>query len=324
MGCVQAGDPHLSAGELSQSLPGGETVMKQATEKNPGGSARIIALIFVITAAIALLILALRFGSAEEEVGAGLLALIPAAFLSGLLSFISPCSLPILPAYFAYSFRSSKKNIVLMTITFFLGLATTMTLVGASVTAIGRLISRNIEVLSVLGGLLIVIFGVLSIFGKGKAGIQFQDSPARTLGGSFVYGATFAIGWTACIGPILGAILTLLATHGTGILQGALLSFVYSLGLGLPLILISAFFSKLGHGSRFWKFIRGRMVTLRMFGQDLEFHTTGLISGLLLILMGILLMTGTLNQLTQIGLNSPVSRWVIEIDEQIRSFFGLR
>jgi len=298
--------------------------MKQDSAKNTGMSGRMIALILVVAAAIILLVFALGVGPAEEAVGASLLALTPAAFLSGLLSFISPCSLPILPAYFAYSFKSSKKNIVLMTITFFLGLATTMTLVGASVTAIGSLISRNIGVLSFIGGLLIIIFGVLSIFGRGTAGIQFQDSPARTLGGSFIYGATFAIGWTACIGPILGAILTLLATHGTGILQGALLSFVYSLGLGLPLIVISAFFSKLGHGSRFWKFIRGRMVNLQIFGQNLEFHTTGLISGLLLIIMGILLMTGTLNQLTQIGLNSQISRWVINIDEQIRLFFGLR
>ncbi len=298
--------------------------MKQEREKHTGISARVIAMLVVLSAAIVLLVVALGSGPAEEVVGASLLALIPAAFLSGLLSFISPCSLPILPAYFAYTFKSSKKNIVLMTISFFLGLATTLTLVGASVTAVGSLFSQNTGILSFLGGLLIIGFGILSLFGKGAAGLQFQDSPARTLGGSYLYGATFAIGWTACIGPILGAILTLLATHGAGILQGALLSFVYSLGLGLPLIIISAFFSKLGHGSRFWRFIRGKNVTLQLFGHSLEFHTTGLISGLLLIGMGILLMTGTLNQLTQIGLNSPLSRWVINIDEQIRLFFGLR
>ncbi len=298
--------------------------MEQDSKKNNELSGRITALIIVVAAAITLLFLALSAGPAEEEVGASLLALIPAAFLSGVLSFISPCSLPILPAYFAYTFKSSKKNVVLMTITFFLGLATTMTLVGASVTAIGSLVAQNIGILSFLGGLLIIVFGLFSIFGKGQAGIQFQDSPAKTLGGSFIYGATFAVGWTACIGPILGAILTLLATQGTGILQGAFLSFIYSLGLGLPLILVSVFFSRLGNGSRFWKFIRGRSVTLRVFGWEMEFHTTGLISGLLLIIMGILLMTGTLNQITQIGLNSPLSQWVIEVDENIRTIFGLR
>jgi cytochrome c-type biogenesis protein len=144
------------------------------------------------------------------------------------------------------------------------------------------------------------------------------------VGGSYIYGATFAIGWTACIGPILGAILTLLATQGAGILQGALLSFIYALGLGMPLIVISLFFSKLGNGSRFWKFIRGRGITVQAFGKALEFHSTSLISGVLLIAMGILLMTGTLNRITQLGLESNISAWVIAIDERIRVLFGLR
>ena len=289
-----------------------------------GLSKRTLALLVVILGGITLLALGLGGGSTEQILGASLLALIPAAFLSGVLSFLPPCSLPILPAYFAYSFQSSKKNIVMMTLAFFAGLATTMTLVGASVTAVGRLLVRNISQLSIIGGGVIILFGVLTILGKGPAGIQFQDRPARTVGGSYIYGATFAIGWTACIGPILGAILTLLATQGAGILQGALLSFIYALGLGMPLIVISLFFSKLGNGSRFWKFIRGRGITVQAFGKALEFHSTSLISGVLLISMGILLMTGTLNRITQLGLESNISAWVIAIDERIRVLFGLR
>ncbi len=289
-----------------------------------GLSKRTLALLVVILGGITLLALGLGGGSTERILGASLLALIPAAFLSGVLSFLSPCSLPILPAYFAYSFQSSKKNIVLMTVAFFAGLATTMTLVGASVTAVGRLLVRNISQLSIIGGAVIILFGVLTILGKGPAGVQFQDRPARTVGGSYIYGATFAIGWTACIGPILGAILTLLATQGAGILQGALLSFIYALGLGMPLIVISLFFSKLGNGSRFWKFIRGRGITVQVFGKELALHSTSLISGFLLIAMGILLMTGTLNRITQLGLESNISAWVIAIDERIRVLFGLR
>jgi cytochrome c-type biogenesis protein len=287
-------------------------------------SKRTLVLTGVILGGITLLALAVSLGSTEQVLGASMLALIPAAFLSGVLSFLSPCSLPILPAYFAYSFQSSRKNIVIMTLAFFAGLATTMTLLGASVTAVSRLLVRNIAELSIIGGAVIILFGILSILGKGPTGIQFQDSTARTVGGSYIYGATFAIGWTACIGPILGAILTLLATQGAGIAQGALLSFVYTLGLGLPLFLISLFFSRLGNGSRFWNFIRGRAFTVRVFGQELTLHTTTLISGGLLIVMGVLLMTGTLNRITQLGLESNISAWVINLDEQVRVLFGLR
>jgi cytochrome c-type biogenesis protein len=287
-------------------------------------SKRTLVLTGVILGGITLLALAVSLGSTEQVLGASMLALIPAAFLSGVLSFLSPCSLPILPAYFAYSFQSSRKNIVIMTLAFFAGLATTMTLLGASVTAVSRLLVRNIAELSIIGGAVIILFGILSILGKGPTGIQFQDSTARTVGGSYIYGATFAIGWTACIGPILGAILTLLATQGAGIAQGALLSFVYTLGLGLPLFLISLFFSRLGNGSRFWNFIRGRAFTVRVFGQELTLHTTTLISGGLLIVMGVLLMTGTLNRITQLGLESNISAWVIYLDEQVRVLFGVR
>jgi cytochrome c-type biogenesis protein len=294
-------------------------------DKSPSHiSKRTIAFGFVIIVALALIIGALLAGDGTTQTGTSMLALIPAAFLSGVLSFLSPCSLPILPAYFAYSFQSNRKNVILTTIAFFLGLATTMTILGASVAAIGSILVRNISTISIIGGLVIIAFGVLSIFGKGFTGIQFQERPARSVLGSFVYGATFAIGWTACIGPILGAILTLLATQGTGVLQGAFLSFVYALGLGLPLILISTFFSRLGNGSRFWRFIRGRGFELKLGRITLELHTTGLISGILMIAIGFLLATGKLTEITQLALNSDLSLWVVETDEKIRTFFGIR
>jgi len=299
--------------------------MNQMTpSKKPAISRSKLAIAILVIGGLSILMIALFAEPAGQTLGASMLALIPAAFISGLLSFLSPCSLPILPAYFAYSFQSSKKNIVLTTIAFFLGLATTMTLIGASVTALGSVLVRNISALSIIGGTIIIIFGLLSIFGKGFSGIQFQEMPTKTLGGSYIYGATFAIGWSACIGPILGAILTLLATQGAGILQGALLSFIYTLGLGMPLIIIATLFSRLGNGSRFWKFIRGRGINLRIFKYTVSIHSTGLISGLLLIGMGVLLMTGTLNQLTQLGLESNISAWVIDLDEKIRLMFGLR
>lgn len=299
--------------------------MNQSTLSNkPTISRSKLAIAILVIGGLSILMIVLFAEPASQTLGASMLALILAAFISGLLSFLSPCSLPILPAYFAYSFQTSKKNIVLTTIAFFLGLATTMTLLGASVTALGNVLVRNISALSIIGGTIIIIFGLLSIFGRGFTGVQFQEMPTKTLGGSFIYGATFAVGWSACKGPILGAILTLLATQGAGILQGALLSFIYTLGLGMPLIIISTLFSRLGNGSKFWKFIRGRGINLRLFNYTVSIHSTGLISGLLLIGVGVLLMTGTLNQLTQLGLESNFSTWVIDIDEKIRLMFGLR
>ena len=285
---------------------------------------RAVGLLVALVAALALLGLALGAGAAQQQTGASLWALIPAAFVSGMLSFLSPCSLPLLPAYFAYSFQASRRSIVLMTATFFLGLATTMTVLGASVSAVGGLLVRNIPSLSLAGGILIIGFGVLSLLGQGFTGVQFQEKPSLTIGGSFVYGATFAIGWTACIGPILGAVLTLLATQGSGIIEGAFLSFVYALGLGSPLILIASLFSRLGHGSRFWRFIRGRGFEVKLGSRSLALHTTGLISGILLIGMGFLLLSGKLTEITQLAATSPLSMWVVTTDDKLRLWFGLR
>lgn len=287
-------------------------------------SKRTAAFGIVIIVAVALIITALLSGNVPTQTGSSMLALIPAAFLSGILSFLSPCSLPILPAYFAYSFQSSRQNIVLMTLAFFLGLATTMTILGASITALGNLLVRNISLISIIGGIVIIVFGILSIFGKGFAGVQFQESPAKTVLGSFVYGATFAIGWTACIGPILGAILTLLVTQGTGVLQGTFLSFIYALGLGLPLIIVSTFFSKLGNGTRFWRFMRGRGFEIKLGKISVPLHSTGIISGILMMIMGILLLTGKLTEITQLATNTSISSWVVNMDEKIRLLFGLR
>jgi cytochrome c-type biogenesis protein len=113
--------------------------------ENSARSKRTLVLLAVIVGGVGLLALALSFGAAEATLGTSMLALIPAAFISGVLSFLSPCSLPILPAYFAFSFQTNKKNIVMMTLAFFAGLATTMTLLGASVTAVGRLLVRNFQ-----------------------------------------------------------------------------------------------------------------------------------------------------------------------------------
>lgn len=264
-------------------------------------------------------------GSAiSSPLGGSLLTLIPAAFVAGVLSFLSPCTLPILPAYFAFTFQARRQNVVLMSVSFFFGLATTLTVLGASATAVSLLLLRNLDQITLIGGLIIIAFGVMSLLGKGFAGPQIQERPASTAIGSYLYGATFALGWTACIGPILGAILTLLATQGLAVIQGAFLSLIYALGLGFPLILVSVFFSRLGQGSRYWSFLRGRGVTLRLGNKEIELHTTNILSGLLLITMGFLLASGQLSLITEVAARSDLSLWVLDMEERVRALLGLR
>jgi cytochrome c-type biogenesis protein len=281
----------------------------------------------IIAGLIALLIAALTLGggsgSAAPATDYRLLALVPAAFLAGMLSFLAPCTLPLLPAYFAYTFQARGQNVTLMTVAFFGGLATTLTLLGATATALSQSLNQYSRQIALVGGLIVIAFGVMSLLGKGFAGVQLQGRPAATLVGSYLYGATFALGWSTCIGPILGAILTLLATQGSSVAQGALLAFVYALGLGTPLIVVASFFGRLGSGTRFWRLLQGRGWDLRLGRATFHLHTTGIVSGLLLIGMGYLLASGRLAELTQLGATSPLANWVIDTEDHLRDWFNL-
>lgn len=282
----------------------------------------------LIAGLLVVLVAALALGGGSAPVGGAagggsLLALLPAAFLAGLLSFVAPCTLPLLPAYFAYTFQAGGRNVTLMTVAFFWGLATTLTLLGATTTALSQLLNVYARQLALVGGVIVIGFGVMSLLGKGFAGMQLQGRPAATLAGSYLYGATFALGWSTCIGPILGAILTLLAAQGSNVAQGALLAFVYALGLGTPLIIVASFFDRLGSGTRFWRLLKGRGWAVRVGGTILHLHSTGIASGLLLIAMGALLASGRMAEITQLAAGSGLSLWVIGTEEHLRGWFRL-
>jgi cytochrome c-type biogenesis protein len=103
------------------------------------------------------------------------------------------------------------------------------------------------------------------------------------------------------------------------VLQGAILSFVYALGLGAPLLLTATFFSRLGPGSPVWRVLRGRGFTLNLGVTTLQLHTTSVISGLLLIAMGTLLATGQLAALSAMAVRSPLAGWVLDLEEGLRA-----
>ena len=188
----------------------------------------------------------------------GILAIL--AFSGGLLSFLSPCTLPILPAYFAFAAKSSRSQIAMNTMVFMLGVATVFSFFGASASALGSLLRNNQDLILLIGGVLIVIFGTMSLIGKGFTGMSAESGGTNenmTAGGSFIFGVTFAAGWSSCIGPILGIILTMAATTAS-VARGTILLFIFAMGLGLPLILVSTFIGRASRQSFIWRMLRGK------------------------------------------------------------------
>ncbi|MGE7370968.1 cytochrome c biogenesis CcdA family protein [Neorhizobium sp. NPDC001467] len=186
------------------------------------------------------------------------------ALIAGALSFLSPCVLPLVPPYLCYmagvsveQFRGgsrdgpvvvrpeTKRAILLSAFFFTLGFATVFVALGAGASSIGVLLRQHLDVLSKIGGVIIIIMGLnfLGLFRIGmlarEARFQSGGKPA-TLSGAYVMGLAFAFGWTPCIGPILGTILGVAASRDT-VGEGAALLSVYSLGLAVPFWIAAGF-----------------------------------------------------------------------------------
>jgi cytochrome c-type biogenesis protein len=177
---------------------------------------------------------------------------LPLVFGAGVLSFLSPCVLPLVPPYLTYmggaSFeqlrsddRALHARVVLTSIFFILGFSVVFVTLGATATAFGQAFREALPILTPLAGILIVIMGLhfLGVFRIALLDRQVRSSgPSVATGpvGGFLLGLAFAIGWTPCIGPILAAILSVAANENSA-LEGAALLGVYSLGLGVPFLL---------------------------------------------------------------------------------------
>ncbi len=168
-----------------------------------------------------------EFPSLKDDLTeSGFLILAGLAFFAGLLSFISPCTLPILPAYFAQSISQGRGEILRNTIFFFLGLATVFSIFGMGASYAGSVLRENRIIMTQLIAVVIIIFGLLELFGKGFSGLSVQvKGIKRTPVGSYLFGAVFAIGWSACIGPILASLLLISAKSET-LVKGSSLLFI--------------------------------------------------------------------------------------------------
>jgi cytochrome c-type biogenesis protein len=277
----------------------------------------VLAVVFVVGVVLAFVVA--PSGSDEEFIdstavaeSSNFLALAFLAFVAGALSFISPCTLPILPAYFAFTFQADRKRIALMTVGFFLGLALVFSLLGASSSALGSLLNKNIILLTRVGGALLIVFGVMSVLGRGFTGPTFQANRSATFGGSFLFGATFGLGLTPCVGPILAGLLTIAAGQSVG--RGTSMLFVYAVGLGLPLMLVSTFIGDRPRDSLIWRVLRGKGWNLNIFGRPVHLHSTSVISGILFVALGIVMLQG---KSIQSLLPNDVVVWLTELQIQL-------
>lgn len=250
----------------------------------------------------------------------GILVLSLIALLAGLFSFLSPCTLPILPAYFAITAQASRSRMTLNSFAFFCGLASLFVAMGASASFMGSILRDYLDSLTYWGGVLIALFGVMTLAGKGFSGAQFKSAPTATLAGYFFFGATFAMGWTPCVGPVLAGILLLAASDKT-VAQGMTLLFFYAVGLGSPLILIASVCSHLSKDGWFWRLLRGKAWNIKVGKCTFLLHTTNLFSGLLLIFLGVALAQGYLTYFNSI-IPIELQIWFSGFEEKVLHWFN--
>jgi len=214
------------------------------------------------------------------------------ALIAGLLSFLSPCVLPLVPPYLCYIAGLSldqltegevaaRRQVFLSALAFVLGFSTVFVTLGATASALGRLVASHLNTLAILAGIAIIIMGLhfLGVFRIGllyrEKRMEVRNRPAGLVG-AYVIGLAFAIGWTPCIGPVLAAILLVAGSEET-VSRGAILLAVYSLGLGIPFLATSLFAGAfIGLMKRFRAYIGAVEKTM----------------GVLLVVTGILFMTG--------------------------------
>lgn len=204
------------------------------------------------------------------------------SFLEGIITFVSPCLLPMLPIYFSYFAGGKEKNtkrVVKNAAGFISGFTAVFVLLGALAGTLGSLLNQYKIILNIVTGLIVVFFG-LNFLGVFKLNIFKGMKSAKTdhLGffSSFLFGIVFSIGWTPCVGAFLGSALMMAANQGS-ITQGILMLLLYSLGLGIPFFISAILIDKLKGAFNFIK---------------KHYNIINTVSGILLIAVGILMATG--------------------------------
>jgi cytochrome c-type biogenesis protein len=223
-----------------------------------------------------------------------------AAFAAGFLSFVSPCVLPLIPGYISFisgltleemqgeEARGARRQVLIASLWFVLGFSVVFVAFGAGATAIGKLLIQYKDVLGKVAGVILIILGLHTMgvfrlrFLEAEKRLHAKQKPAGPLG-AFLIGLAFAFGWTPCIGPILGGILTIAGSKQT-VGEGIQLLAVYSMGLGIPFLLTAAAINQFFAASK----------RIRKY-----YHTIEVISGALIIAIGLLIFFDQFTIITQ-------------------------
>lgn len=222
----------------------------------------------------------------DTVLSGSLVAAIPVAMVAGLVSFLSPCVVPLVPSYLAYVSGLSagevvsgrRARVVLGAFLFVLGFTVVFVSYGAVFGGLGTLLVRHGDVISRVLGVVVIVLGLLFAGWIPGLSREWRPSvrPSVGLAGAPLLGATFAIGWTACMGPTLAAVQLLAFTEGSAG-RGALLSVFYCLGLGIPFLVVAVAYTR---SMRVIGWLRERQAVVMRVG------------GVVLIVLGVLLVTG--------------------------------
>lgn len=229
---------------------------------------------------------------ASAAIGGSMALAIPVALLAGIVSFFSPCVVPLLPGYLSYmtgvgaadlAAGHRRGRMLLGTALFVLGLAVVFVATGVAIGALGSLLLEYQRVITRVLGVVIIVLGLAfaGVISLGNRELRIQRLPAAGLAAAPVLGAVFAFGWTPCIGPALAVVFNLGLNEGTA-LRGGVLGFVYALGLGIPFMIAGVAFTAM---NRTVGVLRRHQVAVMRVG------------GLMMVAVGVLLVTGVWDQL---------------------------
>lgn len=237
-------------------------------------------------------------GWATEAVGGAMLLAIPIAALAGLVSFFSPCVVPLLPGYLSYATglgasdvlqdsRSHRGRMLLGSLLFVLGFAVVFVSAGVAAGTVGRALLIHQGVITRVIGVLTIVMGLMfaGVIPLGDRDTRIKRLPKAGLAAAPVLGFVFGLGWTPCIGPTLSMVLTLAMNEGSAV-RGGVLAFVYCLGLGVPFVLAAVAFSRMQRVVTFVR--RHQRAVMRIGGFSMAAVGVLLVSGLWEQLMAVL------------------------------------